>query len=83
MRAPGYIPHCRVRLMCNDMCMATHRGNKYSTAHFASDGRYVQLDHSSKARALKAAATLPGLVRVATPAGNLVTYVDNRKRVAA
>lgn len=52
---------------------------KYSTAHFAADGAYVVQPHGSKATALKAAAALPGLVRVQTPAGNLVKYVDNRK----
>lgn len=56
--------------------------NKYTTAHFAADGRYCVTPHGSKGAALKAAATLPGLVRVATPAGNLVRYVDNRKAAA-
>jgi hypothetical protein len=57
---------------------------KYSTAHFEAAesgklGPYRVTHYSSKARALAAALSLPGLVRVQTPAGNLVTYVDNRK----
>lgn len=48
--------------------------HRYST----TDGNLVKREHSSKARALAAAKDLPGLVRVATPAGNLVKYVDNR-----
>jgi hypothetical protein len=52
----------------------TQRSGKYSTL----DGNLVLRPHATKAAALKAAKTLPGLVRVATPAGNLVRYVDNR-----
>lgn len=52
----------------------TQRTRKYSTL----DGNFVLRPHGSKAAALAAAKTLPGLVRVATPAGNLVRYVDNR-----
>lgn len=57
--------------------MAT-TSRKYSTSHRAADGRFITTHFSSKARAIKAAAALPGLVRVQTPAGNLVKYVDNR-----
>lgn len=51
---------------------------KYSTSHRAADGRFITTFFSSKARAIAGAAALPGLVRVQTPAGNLVKYVDNR-----
>ena len=56
--------------------------SKYTTtqSHIDNAFSFVTLEHSSKARALAAAKSLPGLVRVATPAGNLVQYVDNRPR---
>lgn len=52
---------------------------QYTATYFDTDKTLRVERRSSKAAALAIAKTLPGLVRVATPAGNLVTYVDNRK----
>lgn len=57
--------------MCHVIDMATR---KYSTL----DGNLVTREHRSALEAVEAAATLPGLVRVATPTGSLIRYVDNR-----
>lgn len=42
------------------------------------DGHLVTRWHRTRKHALRAAETLPGLVRIATPAGALIKYVDNR-----
>lgn len=52
---------------------------QYTATYFDTDRQFHVVRRASKAAALAVAKTLPGLVRVATPAGNLVTYVDNRK----
>ncbi len=52
---------------------------QYTATWFDTDRQFHIVRRSSKAAALAVAKTLPGLVRVATPAGNLVTYIDNRK----
>jgi len=54
------------------------RPGKYTAMTVTKDGMVIQ-PAASKRAALKLAATMPGLVRVATPSGNLVKYVDNRK----
>jgi hypothetical protein len=55
--------------------------SKYTTSqtHIDSNFTCTTTEFSSKSAALKAAVSMPGLVRVATPAGNLVKYVDNRQ----
>lgn len=51
---------------------------KYTATALTADGLIVR-ESSTRAGALRLAATLPGRVRVATPAGNLVKYVHNQK----